>query len=198
MNIVIETAGYCYDNGKPTQRAGCAAVLKAQEGEQVKTRTITMPLGSATGNQSEVHAALLGLLSVKPKFRNEQTKIVVASFASRMLQRNDNGDWSNKAIKNASQIEKLRETAKLFSNLIIESEHNTVAHELAKQVTESQVQYDSGSQKDDRETDQNINVVVHNGDIIADPVDDGQQENIGYINQELVELCGGPGQEGSD
>ena len=145
---MLFAAGHAVDNGKATQRAACAAVLVARDGNRGKYREIAHHLESATGPQAELQGAYLALAAVKPRLRTGHTVLTVGSYPSRMLERAGEG-WAINAKSNERLVERLRTLAAQFPDLTVSSrrvDELTRAGELARGAAQTQTQTDTGSE----------------------------------------------------
>lgn len=152
MEFSLFAAGHSLDNGKPTQRAACAAVLIAREGDRTKYREISHYLESTTGPQSELQAAYMALAAVQPRWRSELIILTVGSYPNRMLERAGDG-WATNAKSNEQLVGRLRTLINQFPRLTISSraaDEFTRAGELARISAQAQTQSDTGSE--DRDT----------------------------------------------
>ena len=117
MKFTVYATGYCYDNGKPTQKAGCAAYLVAEdELGRVGKRTISQPTGNSTLPRSELSAARLALSSIKKKFQGSPVTAFFSRYAASALEAK-NGGYKVNPKKNKEEIESLRSLSDIFSNL---------------------------------------------------------------------------------
>ena len=148
MELMLFAAGYSIDNGKATQRAACAVVLMARDGDRGKYREIAHHLESATGPQAELQAAYLALAAVKPRLRLGPIVLTVGSYPARVLERTGEG-WTTNAKSNERLVERLRVLAAQFPALTVSSrraDELTRAGELARGAAQTQTQTDTGSE----------------------------------------------------
>ena len=148
MDLKLFAAGHAFDNGKPSQRAGCAVILVARDGDMVKCREISHYLGAVTGPQAELHGAYLALAAVKPALRSSDVVLAVGSYPARVLEQNADGYTTN-ARSNERLVERLRVLAGQFQSLTVSSQRSdefTRAGDLARVSAQDQSQSDTGSQ----------------------------------------------------
>ena len=148
MELELFAAGYAVDNGKVGQRAGCAVVLIARDGDADRRREISHQLDSATTPQSELQAAYMALEAVRPAHRQDAIKLTAGPYPIRMLQKRDDG-YVNTPRSNERLVQRLRTLAGQFGRLT--TAHGKCADffragELAQVAARDQTQYDSGTQ----------------------------------------------------
>lgn len=134
MNIIIDVASACSDNGKPTQRACCALRAKATDSGKERSRLIVRPLGSKTANEAELYALLGGIMVVRPLYRTKCDVTVRTSgkYALKMCERSEKG-YSNNPSENKDLISKIRDLLQKHPNIkIAKADKDKELSELAK------------------------------------------------------------------
>ena len=150
MKTSIYACGFSVDNGKPTQRGACAAILEHSDDHDRKAcRIISEPVGSSTGPQCDLKAAILGLMTVSanPRFRKSSVDLFVSKYAAQFLER-DGEKYKLDPKKNAELVRRLREKADLFGNLTVQigtKEQLQLSAEHAKGTAETGFGGDSGT-----------------------------------------------------
>ena len=121
MKINIICAGYCFNNGKPDQRAGCAVYLEFDDDyDRHADRLISEPVGNSTKPRAEILAATYGLMAIERKFRKVcPVTICVPRYVAGLLERGEDGEYKTNPKKNAEEVKQLREWASYFTRLKI-------------------------------------------------------------------------------
>jgi hypothetical protein len=152
MKISIYACGYSIDNGKPTQRGACAAGLHYVDDHDRKAiRVISELVGSSTGPQCDLKAAILGLMSIKAtpvlRLRKAPVELVTTKYVAQFMERVD-GEFKLVPKKNIELIRRFREKADLFENLIVligTKEQLQQAFDIAKTTVETGINSDSNT-----------------------------------------------------
>jgi len=122
VKITICACGFSVDNGKPTQRGACAAILEYLDDYGRKaTRTVSEPVGNSTGPQCDLKAAILGLMAVKadPVIRCKwDIELLTSPYVAQLMVRQGDRFKLNPK-KNVELVRRLREKAALFGNLTV-------------------------------------------------------------------------------
>lgn len=149
MKIDLVCAGACRDNGKPTQIAGCGVIIiLTDDYDRVQSREFGWALGNSSSNLANIQAARLGLSSVLPQFRGNETllhmssKFVVDLLKTEIVPK-----------KNIDEISELRRwfsyypeiVAHTFNDGHIDVETIKRVKDLAKTALERQEHFDSGT-----------------------------------------------------
>ena len=146
--IKITICGFCVDAGKPTQRGGAVAKLvSVDEQQRTAKRTIQAATGNSTRPQSELKAALLGLLAVSQRQRQNRVEFGSPKYVSDFLEKVD-GKYKRVDVKsNVELITKLRTVFDAFSDisLAVDKDEMKEALQLSKETAEKQDNKDSGT-----------------------------------------------------
>ena len=119
MAISIFACGFSIDNGKPTQRAACAArLLYEDEFSRKAMRVISEPVGNSTNPQADLKGAILGLMTLRADLRKEPVELFVSKYVAPLMERSDDGFKINPK-KNPELVRRLREKAALFNKLTV-------------------------------------------------------------------------------
>lgn len=152
MKISIFACGFSIDNGKPTQRGACAARLEyVDDHDRKSARVISEPVGSSTGPQCDLKAAILGLMSVSAvpvlRLRKAPICLCASTYVAQLLER-DGDDFKINPKKNGELVRRLREKVALFNNLTVQAgtkEQLQQALDVAKTAVDTGIGSDSGT-----------------------------------------------------
>lgn len=146
MTIDLYAAGYCFDNGKPAQRAAAGMVLLTGDGRR---REIVHPLGAVTAPQAELNAAMGALLAVRPEFHGEPITLYTSQYVARALERSESG-YVVEPKSNVQLVRRLRDLVSDYPQLAVvaaKDENTASAVALAKSGAQDQAAVDTGTQR---------------------------------------------------
>jgi len=149
MNIKITTAGYCFNNGKPDQRAGCGVALEYDdEFGRAAERFIAHPAGDSTKPKAEIQSVSLGLMCVGRKFRKIcVVELRVPRYVAGLLVK-DGDDFKQTPKKNVEEVEELRKWYGYYANIkVVEAKADDLAQAMtmAKECADTQEPADTGT-----------------------------------------------------
>jgi len=151
MKISMTCAGYCFNNGKPDQRAGCAVLLDySDDYDRTADRVICQPVGGSTKPRAEIMAATYGLMSISRKKFRKSCEVVlhVPQYIAGLLETVEDGNYKSSPKKNPDEVAELRLWVSYFDNLravAASKEDLTRCLNLAKECADTQKASDTGT-----------------------------------------------------
>ena len=148
MQLILQSAGYCADSGKDTQKSGCAISCTAYIHDTPAPTVISIyevaaPLGNQTLNQAELTGTIAALLSVSTKYHQEEVELhTVNPYVQSLLNKGPNG-WTTQPHKNQEKVEQLRDLWTKFTNIKLIDKIEKRVSQLAKRAAITQTWHES-------------------------------------------------------
>jgi len=129
LTIDLAIVSRCFNNGLANQEsAGAVEAVCEQEGGKVRYKA-GQYFGNVGQNVAELHAATLGLMSVKREHRGGAVRLFTnCYFIIRVLEKKPNGDYKNSFNKNKTEVDVFRSLVAGFPSLQVN--HTKTAPEM--------------------------------------------------------------------